>query len=278
MEKKRPGISNLQGLTQAILRRRRRPSGASDYVKAEQSSDGEENEKKFTLLSKAGSRLVSGVKRILRRVENSRGVETIRDFLLGGYQRLSKPSSFQFFSCREPRVHGSRRNRRSFSFYSDADGSYGWTSEDDRNSQAADCTPKKDLEYSSGQKMTGSFLNFGGYHDQQPSRQPSVPSSSMAAAAKPRAETRSMAAAAKPRRETLSMADKKLAKSRAETRSMIEKKLREIVMARNISLEDVFDIEEFLRCYSRLTSPLYVDIVNQFFMDACGEFLELLNE
>jgi len=74
------------------------------------------------------------------------------------------------------------------------------------------------------------------------------------------------------------MIEKKLAKSRAETRSMIEKKLREIVMERNISLEDVFDIEEFLRCYSRLTSPLYIDIVNQFFMDACGEFLELLNE
>lgn len=278
MERKRPGISNLQGLTQAILRRRRcRPSGAADYVKAEQSSDGEENEKKFTLLSKAGSRLVSGVKRILRRVENSRGVETIKDFLLGGYQRLSKPSSFQFFCCREPRVHGSRRNHRSFSFYSDADGSYGWTSEDDRNSQAPDCTPKKDLEYSSAQKMTGSFLNFGGggYHDHRPSRQVSLPSSSMAAAAKLRAET----AAAKSRAEVArSIADKRLAKSRAETRSMIEKKLREIVMARNISLEDVFDIEEFLRCYSRLTSPLYIDIVNQFFMDACGEFLELLNE
>lgn len=148
MEKKRTGISHLQGLTQAFLRRR--PSRAADYAKAKQSSDEEENEKKFSLLSQAGSRIFSGVKRILRKVENSRGVETIKDFLLGGYQRLPKPSSFQLFSCREPKVHGSRRNHRSCSFFSDADGSYVWTSEDDHNSQA-DCTPKKDLN-SFGQK------------------------------------------------------------------------------------------------------------------------------
>lgn len=244
MEKKRTGISSLQGLTQAFLRRR--PSRAADYAKAKQSSDEEETEKKFTMLSQAGSRIFSGVKRILRKVENSRGVETIKDFLLGGYQRLPKPSSFQLFSCREPKVHGSRRNHRSCSFFSDADASYVWTSEDDHNSQA-DCTPKKDLNSFGPPKMGGSFLNFG--HHSQRSRQSSICSSSVAAA-----------------------------KSRAETRSMIEKKLREIVMERNISLEDMFDIEEFLRCYSRLTSTCYIDIVNQFFMDACGEFLELLNE
>nr|ABK26883.1 unknown [Picea sitchensis] len=243
MEKKHPGISNVQGLTLEILRRRR--CRGADDAKAKKSSDGEENEKKFTLLCQARSRIISGVKRILRRVENSRGVETIKDFLLGSYQRLPKPSSFQLFSCREPKVHGSRRKHRSFSFYSDVDGSYFWTREDDHNSQA-DCTPKKDLDRF-GQKMAGSFL-YSGHHDQR-SRQYLNSSSSVAAA-----------------------------RSRAEIRSVIEKKLREILMERNISLEDVFDIEEFLRCYSRLTSPFYIDMVNQFLMDACGEFVEMLNE
>lgn len=87
-----------------------------------------------------------------------------------------------------------------------------------------------------------------------------------------------MAAATQPRAETRSVIDKKLAKSRAETRSVIEKKLREIVMERNISLEDAFDIEDFLRSYSCLTSPFYIDMVNQFLMDVCCEFVEMLNE
>ncbi|MED6158297.1 hypothetical protein PIB30_031464 [Stylosanthes scabra] len=51
----------------------------------------------------------------------------------------------------------------------------------------------------------------------------------------------------------------------------LAQKMREIDMVDEGDLEDVLDIEEALHYYSRLKSPVYLDIVDQFFMDMHSE-------
>lgn len=54
--------------------------------------------------------------------------------------------------------------------------------------------------------------------------------------------------------------------------SSVAQKLKEIEMMDVSNVDHVLDVEEVLHHYSRLTCPAYVDIVDKFFMDLCGEF------
>ncbi|KAJ8535918.1 hypothetical protein K7X08_034319 [Anisodus acutangulus] len=49
-------------------------------------------------------------------------------------------------------------------------------------------------------------------------------------------------------------------------------KMEELEMMEGEDLDHVLDVEEVLRCYSLLSSPVYVDIVDRFFMDMYTEF------
>ncbi|KAL2342522.1 hypothetical protein Fmac_003807 [Flemingia macrophylla] len=53
---------------------------------------------------------------------------------------------------------------------------------------------------------------------------------------------------------------------------MVEKKLREMEMLEMSDVDYVLDIQEFLHYYSRLTCPLYLQIVDKFFMQVYSEF------
>ncbi|KAG4999215.1 hypothetical protein JHK82_020389 [Glycine max] len=53
---------------------------------------------------------------------------------------------------------------------------------------------------------------------------------------------------------------------------MVEKKLRELEMLDMSDVDYVLDIEEVLHYYSRLTCPVYLQIVDKFFMEMCSEF------
>ena len=53
---------------------------------------------------------------------------------------------------------------------------------------------------------------------------------------------------------------------------MVEKKLRELEMLDMSDVDYVLDIEEVLHYYSRLTCPVYLEIVDKFFMEMCSEF------
>ncbi|OIW09096.1 hypothetical protein TanjilG_16323 [Lupinus angustifolius] len=63
-----------------------------------------------------------------------------------------------------------------------------------------------------------------------------------------------------------------------DSRNMIEgskvlaQKMKELEMIESGDIEHELDIEEALHYYSRLTSPVYLDIVNKFFMDMKSEF------
>ncbi|KAL5975892.1 hypothetical protein ACLOJK_020220 [Asimina triloba] len=60
---------------------------------------------------------------------------------------------------------------------------------------------------------------------------------------------------------------------RVETCSIVARRLKELERMDVNNLEHVLDIEEVLHYYSRITCPLYVDIVNHFFMEMYAEFI-----
>ncbi|KAE9600305.1 hypothetical protein Lal_00046320 [Lupinus albus] len=53
---------------------------------------------------------------------------------------------------------------------------------------------------------------------------------------------------------------------------MVEEKLREMEMLDMSNVDHVLDIEEILHYYSKLTSPVYLEIVDRFFMQMYSEF------
>ncbi|XP_059636735.1 uncharacterized protein LOC132278853 [Cornus florida] len=56
---------------------------------------------------------------------------------------------------------------------------------------------------------------------------------------------------------------------------LVTQKLKELEMMDKSNVEHVLDIEEVLHYYSRLTSPVYLDIVDKFFMDMYAELFSL---
>lgn len=53
---------------------------------------------------------------------------------------------------------------------------------------------------------------------------------------------------------------------------VLAQKMKEMEMMDAGDVEHLLDIEEALHYYSRLTSPVYLDIVDKFFMDMHSEF------
>ncbi|CAL0332384.1 unnamed protein product [Lupinus luteus] len=61
-------------------------------------------------------------------------------------------------------------------------------------------------------------------------------------------------------------------KNMIEGSKVLAQKMKELEMIESGDTEHELDIEEALHYYSRLTSPVYLDIVNKFFMDMKSEF------
>ncbi|KAF8407043.1 hypothetical protein HHK36_006168 [Tetracentron sinense] len=53
---------------------------------------------------------------------------------------------------------------------------------------------------------------------------------------------------------------------------LVAQKLKELEMMDVSNIDHVLDIEEVLHYYSRLTCPVYLDIINKFFMEIYSEF------
>ncbi|KAE9585869.1 hypothetical protein Lalb_Chr24g0395881 [Lupinus albus] len=53
---------------------------------------------------------------------------------------------------------------------------------------------------------------------------------------------------------------------------VLAQKMKELEIIKSGDIEHKLDIEEALHYYSRLTSPVYLNIVNKFFMDMNSEF------
>ncbi|PNX55583.1 hypothetical protein L195_g047003 [Trifolium pratense] len=60
--------------------------------------------------------------------------------------------------------------------------------------------------------------------------------------------------------------------SMLNSKRVVEKKLKELEMLEMSNVDYILDIEEVLHYYSRLTCPLYIEIVDKFFMEMYSEF------
>jgi hypothetical protein len=47
----------------------------------------------------------------------------------------------------------------------------------------------------------------------------------------------------------------------------MEKKINEMYMTETVDIEQALDVEEALHYYSRISSPVYLNIVDKFFTD-----------
>lgn len=56
--------------------------------------------------------------------------------------------------------------------------------------------------------------------------------------------------------------------------NLLEEKLKEIEMLDLSDVDHVLDIEEVLHLYSRLTCPVYLEIVDKFFVETLAEFFK----
>ncbi|KAK7398943.1 hypothetical protein VNO78_10117 [Psophocarpus tetragonolobus] len=65
-------------------------------------------------------------------------------------------------------------------------------------------------------------------------------------------------------------------KCECNARDRVEKKLRELLKLNMSDVDHVLDIEEVLHYYSRLTCPLYLEIVDKLFMQLYSEFFPAL--
>ncbi|XP_019457413.1 PREDICTED: uncharacterized protein LOC109357809 isoform X2 [Lupinus angustifolius] len=74
------------------------------------------------------------------------------------------------------------------------------------------------------------------------------------------------------KREEFDNQNKKRSLTHQRRLCIVEEKLRELEMLDMSNVDHVLDIEEVLHYYSRLTCPIYLEIVDRFFMQMYSEF------
>ncbi|KAF8393365.1 hypothetical protein HHK36_021608 [Tetracentron sinense] len=181
-------------------------------------------------------------------------LQNFKSFIYGGYQKLPKTPPFNPFSCGgDMNIHQSFRELDNF--YTDF--SNRWESVEDKSKKR-----NKNKIMSAKQSMEedayeGSFMKFAKWSP-----------------VKSKLEVR--------REEGKKMRSTHEGGSEGESCShcvregrsyLVTQKLKELEMMDANNMDHVLDIEEVLHYYSRLTCPVYVDIVNKFFMEMYSEFL-----
>ncbi|XP_057867474.2 uncharacterized protein LOC131074808 [Cryptomeria japonica] len=159
-----------------------------------------------------------------------RTVATLRSFLFGDYQRLH-PKSSSFLTCGKPKVQGSFRENN----HDDNNLCQALIIHEEQNH----VTEINGKGGGDGEVVVGSFLNHGGIRNGNNSEEKVKVN-----------EEQSVPVVS--------------ALDRAEACVKLEKKLKEIVME---DAETFVDIEEFLYHYSRLRSPLFVNMVDRVFAE-----------
>lgn len=188
------------------------------------------------LIFKAGNHIYSQVKQLHRRT-----LESIRNFLFGGYQKLPKASAF-LPTCREPKVHESLRQEE----YHNQDLHYVTMEEE-----------AKEVE-SNGEKeaVLGSFLNFGNIRNGNLVHQDGEE--------KKTKKKKSVVFVVPEEKRNVEQELKFCERAEA-----LEKKLKEIV-EEGCEEADLMDIHEFMHYYKLLTCPFYIEMVDRFFIDMFG--------
>ncbi|KAK7271914.1 hypothetical protein RJT34_28185 [Clitoria ternatea] len=173
--------------------------------------------------------------------------KTLRNFksvIFGGYQKLPRSLSFNPFLGRS----GNARTYTSDQFYNEF---YDILQSDlNRGKRSDDKSMSRSREQAMGNAANAESLT--GFSKQSP--QKSVHEDGVE-------EKKSKGNCQLSKRESLN------SKSMKEGAHDLAQKMRELEMMDSSDVEHVLDIEEALHYYSRLTSPVYLDIVDKFFTD-----------
>ncbi|KAJ1433959.1 hypothetical protein SESBI_05805 [Sesbania bispinosa] len=176
-------------------------------------------------------------------------LRNFKSFIFGGYQKLPRSLSFNPFLGRS----GNTRTYTSDQFYNEF---YDILQSDlNRINRNEDISMSRSREH----QATGDTTSTGGSLVKQSSQKKNIPEDGVK-------EKKSKGNSELGKKEDLNSKDKN------EGAHDLAQKMKELEMMDSADVEHVLDIEEALHYYSRLTSPVYLDIVDKFFTDMHSEF------
>lgn len=172
----------------------------------------------------------------------------LKSFFFGGYQKLPKPPLLKPFSCST----GKTKNHQKDQYYTDFCNAWEYDLEEakkGRNKNIIASKNKVDEENAS----SGSFVN---YADQSPVKNKHE---------EPKKEVKKMGSFRMDERED------QCSQNKNPEGYALAQKIKQLDMMDAGNVEHVLDIEEAIHYYSRLKSPVYLDIVDKFFTDMYSE-------
>ncbi|KAL0010463.1 hypothetical protein SO802_005571 [Lithocarpus litseifolius] len=175
-------------------------------------------------------------------------LENFQYIFFGGYQKLSRPASFSPFSRRSGKQKDHQRDQFYTNFCDEWEANLCKAKESYNNSIMATIDPKKE-EDACGE----SFMKFA--------KQSPVDSIEEGVVKEKNKES-----------PQIEKGEESCSKNMNGACQALAQKMKDLEMMGAGDVEQVLDIEEALHYYSRLTSPVYLDIVDKFFTDMYTEF------
>ena len=176
-------------------------------------------------------------------------IENLKSFFFVGYQKLSKPPLPDPFSC----TGGSRKKHQKDRFYTDFCNDWEVGLEEAKMRKNDAMTLKEQMREED--ECSGSFMNFA---DTSP--------------VKNKKQNGGKEEKKKVGTSQLSKGEEQYFYKRDGGSYALAQKMKELEMMDVGDMEHVLDVEEALHYYSRLKSPVYLSIVDKFFMDMYSEF------
>ncbi|XWS20303.1 hypothetical protein CRYUN_Cryun31cG0088900 [Craigia yunnanensis] len=177
-------------------------------------------------------------------------VKNLKSFFFVGYQQLSKPPLPDPFSC----TGGSRKKHQKDRFYTNFYKEWEVGLEKAKTRKKNDTVTLKE-QMRVEDECSGSFINFA---DKSP--------------VKNKKQNGGKEEKKKVRSSKLSKGEEQFYYKRNGGNYALAQKMMELEMMDVGDMEHVLDVEEALHYYSRLRSPVYLSIVDKFFMDMYSEF------
>ncbi|KAB5563918.1 hypothetical protein DKX38_003972 [Salix brachista] len=173
-------------------------------------------------------------------------IQNLKSIFFGGYQKLTKHSSFNPFSCGS----GNVRNYQTGQYYEDF-------------FNELECDLEKGMKRKSSSLMGSEEPVRDEYVSNETDR-----TLANSPQRKKQGEKEEMnKKICRPKK-----AEEKSSKNMNESGYVLAQKMKELEMMDVSNVEHVLDVEEALHYYSRLKSPVYQDIVDEFFTDMYTEF------
>lgn len=178
-------------------------------------------------------------------------IQSFKSFFFGGYQKLPKSLSFNAFSCGSSKLKDCKADQIYTDFYEE------WESQLDeiskKDSKVAITLEEKMKEEENA--CSGSFTKI------------------------PKSPVKTKEEVELKEKEKKKIGSSHLGKGKESNSKktkagghVLAQKMKELEMVDAGDMEQALDIEEAVHYYSRLKSPVYLDIVDKFFLDMYSDF------